>query len=65
MLSLAAAAIGIIVGLPCLLALFAIVRSNARLERKRTGWALGEPIGEAYRLRHLETLPSMPAAKVK
>ena len=50
-LSLAASAIGIIVGLPCLLALFAIVRVNARLERRRTGWALREPIGEAYRRR--------------
>ena len=36
-LSLAASAIGIIVGLPFLLALFAVLRWNARLERKRTG----------------------------
>ena len=50
-LSLAAAAIGIIVGLPFLLALFAAVRWNARIERKRNGWALREPIGEAYRRR--------------
>src|SRR5829696_5122795 len=50
-LSLAAGAIGIIVGLPCLLALFAILRWNARIERKRTGWALREPIGEVYRRR--------------
>jgi signal transduction histidine kinase len=50
-LSLAAAAIGIIIGLPFLLVLFAAVRSNARLERKRAGWTLEEPIGEAYRRR--------------
>ena len=40
--SLAAAAIGIIVGLPLLLVIFAMVRWNARLERRRTGWARGE-----------------------
>ena len=50
-LSLAAAAIGIIIGLPFLLGLFAVVRWNARLERKRAGWALGEPVREAYRRR--------------
>ena len=50
-LSLAAAAIGIIIGLPLLLAIFAIVRWNARLERKRAAWAIGEPVGEAYRRR--------------
>ena len=50
-LSLAAAAIGIIIGLPFLLVLFAAVRWNARLERKRAGWTLEEPIGEAYRRR--------------
>src|SRR5215211_7852041 len=50
-LSLAAGAIGIIVGLPFLLTLFAVLRWNARLERKRSGWALREPIGEAYRRR--------------
>src|SRR5688500_12547477 len=49
--SLAAAAIGIIVGLPLLLALFAILRWNARLERRRTAWALGEPVREWYRPR--------------
>ena len=50
-LSLAAAAIGIIIGLPLLLAIFAIVRWNARLERKRAAWAIGAPVGEAYRRR--------------
>jgi signal transduction histidine kinase len=50
-LSLAASAIGIIVGLPFLLVLFAVVRWNARLERARTRWALGQPVGEAYRRR--------------
>ena len=49
--SLAATAIGIIVGLPLLLAIFAIVRWNARLERKRAAWAIGSPVGEAYRRR--------------
>ena len=50
-LSLAAAAIGIIIGLPLLLAIFALVRGNARLERKRAAWAIGAPVGEAYRRR--------------
>jgi signal transduction histidine kinase len=50
-LSFAAAALGIIVGLPLLLVIFAVVRWNARIERKRTGWALGEPVLEAYRRR--------------
>jgi signal transduction histidine kinase len=50
-LSIAAAAIGIIVGLPLLLALFAVLRWNARLERRRTAWALGEPVREWYRPR--------------
>src|SRR3954451_20988698 len=49
--SLAAAAIGVIVGLPLLLVIFALLRWNARLERRRTGWALGRPIPEAYRRR--------------
>jgi signal transduction histidine kinase len=49
--SIAAAAIGIIVGLPLLLLIFAMVRWNARLERRRTGWARGERIQEAYRRR--------------
>src|SRR5690349_5628622 len=65
-LSLAAAAIGIIIGLPFLLVLFAAVRSNARLERKRAGWTLREPIAEAYRrrdgnwLRRLRVVASDP-----
>jgi signal transduction histidine kinase len=50
-ISLAATAIGIIVGLPLLLVIFAMLRWNARLERRRTSWALGEPVGEAYRRR--------------
>jgi len=50
-ISIAAAAIGIIVGLPLLLVLFAILRWNARLERRRTGWALSEPVREWYRPR--------------
>jgi signal transduction histidine kinase len=50
-ISLTAAAISIIVGLPLLLVIFAILRWNAGLERRRTAWALGEPVGEAYRRR--------------
>jgi signal transduction histidine kinase len=50
-LSLAATAIGIIIGLPLLLAIFAIVRWNARLERMRASWAIRSPVGEAYRRR--------------
>ena len=50
-LSLAAGAIGIIIGLPFLLVLFTVLRWNARLERLLAGWALREPIGEAYRRR--------------
>ena len=50
-ISLTAAAISIIVGLPLLLAIFALLRWNARLERRRTSWALGEPVAEAYRRR--------------
>jgi signal transduction histidine kinase len=49
--SVAATAIGIIIGLPLLLAIFAIVRWNAKLERKRTAYTLGAPIPEAYRRR--------------
>jgi len=49
--SVAAAAIGIIIGLPLLLAIFAIVRWNAKLERKRTAYTLGARIPEAYRRR--------------
>jgi len=64
--SLAAAAIGVIVGLPLLLAIFALMRWNARLERRRTGWALGKPVPEAYRrrdgnwLRRLRVVASDP-----
>jgi signal transduction histidine kinase len=50
-LSLAAGAIGVIIGLPLLLGIFAIVRWNASLERSRASWALGEPVLEAYRRR--------------
>jgi signal transduction histidine kinase len=49
--SLAATSIGVIIGLPLLLAVFAMLRWNARLERRRTGWALREPVREAYRPR--------------
>jgi len=49
--SIAAAAMGVIIGLPLLLVIFAVLRWNARLERIRTGWALGERIPEAYRPR--------------
>ena len=41
----------LIVGLPVALGCFAVFRWNARLERKRTAWALGRPIPEAYRPR--------------
>ena len=50
-LSLAATAIGIIIGLPLLLVIFALVRWNARLERRRASWALKQRVGEAYRRR--------------
>jgi signal transduction histidine kinase len=46
-----ATAIGIIIGLPLLLVVFTVMRWNARLERKRTGWVRREPIPEAYRRR--------------
>ena len=49
--SVAAAAIGVIVGLPLLLVIFAVLRWNARLERSRAAWALREPVPEAYRRR--------------
>src|SRR4051794_4525190 len=49
--SVAAAAIGIIIGLPLLLAIFAVVRWNTKLERLRVGWARGERIPAAYRRR--------------
>jgi signal transduction histidine kinase len=49
--SVAAAAIGIIIGLPLLLGIFAVIRWNARLERLRVGWARGERIPAAYRRR--------------
>jgi len=41
----------LIVGLPVALATFAVFRWNARLERLRTGYLLGEPVAEAYRPR--------------
>ncbi|MDQ4041670.1 MAG: sensor domain-containing protein, partial [Actinomycetota bacterium] len=41
----------LIVGLPVALGCFAVFRWNAGLERKRTAWALGRPIREAYRPR--------------
>src|SRR5215212_2440394 len=50
-ISLAAGAIGIIIGLPLLLVIFAILRWNAELERRRTAWALREPVHHAYRAR--------------
>jgi signal transduction histidine kinase len=49
--TVAATAIGIIIGLPLLLAIFAVARWNAKLERMRVGWARGERIPEAYRRR--------------
>ncbi len=48
---IAATATGLIIGLPLLLVIFSIARWNARLERRRAAWALGEPIYEAYRTR--------------
>src|SRR5436190_14586953 len=50
-LSVAAAAIGIIIGLPLLLAIFAVVRWNAWIERRRTAYALGTRVPSAYRRR--------------
>jgi signal transduction histidine kinase len=41
----------LIVGLPLIAAVFAVLRWNARLERRRTGWAQGLPVAEAYRHR--------------
>jgi len=49
--TVAATAAGLIIGLPLLLAVFALLRWNARLERARTAWALREPVPEAYRRR--------------
>ena len=49
--SVAAAAIGVIIGLPVLLGIFAVARWNAKLERLRVGWARGERVPEAYRRR--------------
>ncbi len=48
---IAATATGLIIGLPLLLVIFSIARWNARLERRRAAWALGEPVYEAYRTR--------------
>ena len=50
-ISIAAAAIGVIVGLPLLLVIFTVLRWNAGLERRRTAWALGARVPEAYRPR--------------
>jgi signal transduction histidine kinase len=41
----------LIVGLPVALAVFMVFRWNAWLERRRTAWALGRPVAEAYRPR--------------
>ena len=38
-------------GSRCSPAVFGLLRWNARLERRRAGWALGEPVAEAYRVR--------------
>jgi signal transduction histidine kinase len=40
-----------IIGAPAALAVFAVFRANAGLERRRTALALGEPVSAAYRPR--------------
>ncbi|MGH2968963.1 MAG: sensor domain-containing protein, partial [Solirubrobacteraceae bacterium] len=49
-------ALGIIIGVLLVLPVFAVFRWTARLERRRTAWALGEPVPEAYRPRRGGTL---------
>src|SRR5215210_607693 len=50
-LSIAVSFAVLIVGLPVILATFAVFRWNARVERHRTAYALGRPLPEAYRPR--------------
>jgi signal transduction histidine kinase len=50
-LSIAISLAILIIGLPVTLAVFAVFRWNARLERRRTAYGLGRPIAEAYRPR--------------
>jgi hypothetical protein len=65
-LTVALTALGLIVGIPLIAVAFAVFRWNARLERRRTAWALGAPVPEAYRprtgnsLRRLRTVASDP-----
>ena len=50
-LTVGVTALTVIVGIPLIGAVFAVFRWTARLERRRTAWALGEPVLEAYRPR--------------
>ncbi len=54
--SVALTATGIIIGIPLIGAVFAVVRWNARIERRRAGWMRREPVPEAYRPRTGNTL---------
>ena len=49
--SVAFTALGIIIGFPLIGAVFAVVRWNARIERRRAALTLREPVREAYRPR--------------
>ncbi len=40
-------ALGVIIGIPLIAGVFIVLRWNARLERRRAGWALREPVAEA------------------
>ena len=54
--TVALTALGVIIGIPLIGAVFAVLRWNARVERLRTGWMLGERVAEAYRPRTGNTL---------
>jgi signal transduction histidine kinase len=49
--TVALTATGVIIGIPLVVAVFAVLRWNARIERRRAGWMLRERIPEAYRPR--------------
>lgn len=49
--TVAMTALGIIIGFPLIGAVFAVVRWNARVERRRAALTLHEPVREAYRPR--------------
>jgi signal transduction histidine kinase len=49
-------ALGVIIGFPLIGAVFAVLRWNARIERRRAALTLREPVREAYRPRTGNTL---------